>query len=92
MPPVWREPSRAFFHAGIGWWIVFPIPVAVISFLLVASLASWFCFLVYALVNVVCAGASLALLVPAAAALRGRGAPAPRQADHSRRPACSAST
>jgi len=67
---LWREPSRAFFHSGIGWWIVFPIPVTVISFLLVLSLASWFCFLLYALVNVVCAGASLALLVPAAAALR----------------------
>ena len=67
---LWREPSRAFFHSGIGWWIVFPIPVAVISFLLILSLASWFCFLLYALVNVVCAGASLALLVPAAAALR----------------------
>ena len=67
---LWREPSRAFFHSGIGWWIVFPIPVAVISFLLVLSLASWFCFLLYALINVVYAGVSLALLVPAAAALR----------------------
>jgi Double-GTPase 2 len=67
---LWREPSKAFFHSGIGWWIVFPIPLAVISFLLLLSLASWFCFLVYALVNIACAGASLALLVPAGAALR----------------------
>ena len=67
---IWRGPAQVFFHSGIGWWIVFPIPVAIMAFLLVASLASWFCYLVYALVNVTCAGASLALLVPAAAALR----------------------
>jgi Double-GTPase 2 len=67
---VWRGPARMFFHSGIGWWIVFPIPVATMAFLLVASLTSWFCYLVYALVNVICAGASLALLGPAAAVLR----------------------
>ena len=67
---LWRKPAKAFFRSGIGWWIVFPIPVAIIAFLLVASLASWFCYLVYALVNIACADASLALLVPAAAILR----------------------
>jgi hypothetical protein len=67
---LWREPAKVFFHSGIGWWIVFPIPVAIIAFLVVVSLASWFCYLVYALVNVVCTGASLALLVPGAVALR----------------------
>jgi len=67
---LWRRPARVFFHSSIGWWIVFPIPIAVMAFLLLATLASWFCHLVYAIVNAVCAWASLAVLVPAAAALR----------------------
>ena len=67
---LWRKPTKAFFHDGIGWWLVLPVPIAVISFLLIVSLASWFCFLAYALVNVICSGASLALAVPTAAALR----------------------
>jgi hypothetical protein len=67
---VWRKPAKAFFHDARGWWFLFPIPLAIISFLVVMTLASWFCFGVYALVNVVCAGASLAVLVPAGALLR----------------------
>jgi ribosomal protein L40E len=65
----WRWFSRVFFQSA-GWWIVFPIPVAVISFLALASLTSWFCYLVYALVNGIIVGASLVLLTPAGAALR----------------------
>ena len=51
---IWRRPARAFFSDSIGWWVLFPIPIAIISFLLVVSLTSWFCYLVYALVTVVC--------------------------------------
>ncbi len=67
---MWREPAKAFFHSGIGWWIVFPLPVAAIAFLVLVSVTSWFCYLVYALVNVLSAGASLALLAPASVGLR----------------------
>jgi Double-GTPase 2 len=68
---VWRRPAKAFFRGGVsGWWVLFPIPVTITAFLLLASLTSWFCYLVYALVNGVCTYASLALLVPVAASLR----------------------
>src|ERR1700733_14759678 len=62
---IWRRPANSF-RSSVGWWIVFPIPLAVIGFLLIMSLASWFCYLVYALVDILCAGVSLAVLVPAA--------------------------
>lgn len=68
---VWRWPSRTFLQ-NPGWWVVFPLPVAIICFLSLASLVSWFCYLVYALTHGVIVGASLMLLVPAAAALRAR--------------------
>jgi Double-GTPase 2 len=67
---VWRRPAQAFFRDARGWWVLFPVPVAIIAFLLVTSLASWFCYLVYALVNIVCADVSRGLVVPAAAVLR----------------------
>ena len=67
----WEGPARTFFRGTSGWWVIFPVPIAITVFLLGASLASWFCYLVYALVNVIFAGASLAVLIPAAAALRG---------------------
>lgn len=67
---VWR-PGRALFDNAAGWWIVFPVPLALVIFLSVASVACAFCFLVYALVTVVGNGASLALLVPSAAIMRG---------------------
>lgn len=70
---VWRRPAKAFFHEHRGWWVLFPVPAATVAFLLVMSLASWFCYLVYALVNTICAWASLALLVPASAMLRAAG-------------------
>jgi hypothetical protein len=68
---VWRGPTSAFFSESMGWWVVFPIPAAILSFLLVASVACWSCFFVFALVFTVCQGTSLLLLGPAAALLRG---------------------
>jgi hypothetical protein len=67
---VWHGPADAFF-GSLGWWFVFPIPITVLAFLLVAILASCFSYLVYWLVTTVCTVASLVLLVPAAAILRG---------------------
>jgi Double-GTPase 2 len=67
---VWR-PARAFFGSAAGWWMLCPVPVAIISFLSVTSLACAFCYALYALVTMVCSGASLALLVPVAAVMRG---------------------
>lgn len=68
---VWRGPGEAFFGDAKGWWFLFPIPAAILAFLFVASVACWFCFFVFALVFIVCQGASLLLLGPAAALLRG---------------------
>jgi hypothetical protein len=68
---VWRRPAGAFFGDAKGWWFLFPIPAAILSFLIVASLACWFCFLVFALVFTVCQGVSLLLLRPAAVVLCG---------------------
>jgi ribosomal protein L40E len=67
---VWRRPGRAFFHENPAWWVLFPIPAATTAFLLVMSLASWFCYLVFTLVTVVCVWPSLALLIPVATVLR----------------------
>jgi hypothetical protein len=66
---IWRRPARWFFHESMGWWALFPIPAVIVAFLALATVASWFCYLVYALVTVVCAGASQAVLKPAAALL-----------------------
>ena len=68
---VWQGPAKAFFQDGAGWWVVFPIPLSVVSFLGVSSAVSWFCYLVYALVTTVFSGVSLAFAVPAAAISRG---------------------
>jgi hypothetical protein len=67
---VWRRPARWFFRDYVAWWILFPVPAVIVSFLLVASLVSWLCYLVYALVTIICSAVSLAVLVPAAALLR----------------------
>ncbi|MBV9451904.1 MAG: hypothetical protein JO345_39065 [Streptosporangiaceae bacterium] len=67
---LWRRPARAFFRDARGWWVLFPVPLAILSFLVMASLACAFCFMVYALVTVLCSGASQAFLVPAATMLR----------------------
>ena len=53
---IWRRPARWFF-GGLGWWLVFPIPVVAIFLLLIATAVSWLCFLVYALVLLVITGA-----------------------------------
>jgi hypothetical protein len=66
---IWR-PARWFSRDGKGWWVVFPVPALIISFLALAAATSWCCYLVYALVNAVCTGASRAALSPAAALLR----------------------
>jgi hypothetical protein len=65
----WR-PARWFSRDGKGWWVVFPVPTLIISFLAMAAVTSWCCYLVYALVTAVSAGASRAVLGPAAALLR----------------------
>lgn len=67
---VWRGPARWFFRDAKGWWVVFPVPAAIVSFLAVASFTSWFCYSVYAVVTGACAAASRAVLDPAAALLR----------------------
>lgn len=67
---VWRQPARWFFRDAKGWWVVFPVPAVIVSFLALASVTSWCCYLVYALVTSVSAGASRAVLGPAAALLR----------------------
>ncbi len=66
---IWR-PVRWFNRDGKGLWVLFPIPVVMICFLALASLTSWCCYLVYALVTIVSTGASRVVLVPAAALLR----------------------
>jgi hypothetical protein len=67
---VWQRPTRWFFRDAKGWWVLFPVPAVIVSFLALASVTSWCCYLVYALVTAVSAGASRAVLGPAAALLR----------------------
>jgi len=66
---IW-QPARWFNRNAKGLWVIFPIPIVMISFLALASLTSWCCYLVYAVVTTVSAGASRAVVVPAAALLR----------------------
>jgi Double-GTPase 2 len=66
----WRAPVRSFFGDAMPfWWVVFPVPILIIVFLALASLASWCCYLVYALVTTVSAGVSRAVLGATAALL-----------------------
>ncbi len=67
---LWSAPRRWFFRTAVGWWWLFPVPVAILAFLLLASLVSWACFAVYAVVSVAATSVSRAALVPAAIALR----------------------
>ncbi|MGH3211082.1 MAG: TRAFAC clade GTPase domain-containing protein [Trebonia sp.] len=67
---VWARPARWFFCDAKGWWVLFPIPAVIVSFLTLASVTSWCCYLVYSLVTAVSAGAGRAVLGPAAALLR----------------------
>lgn len=67
---VWRQPARWFFRDATGWWVLFPVPAVIVSFLALASVTSWCCYLVYALVTTVSAGASGVVVVPTAALLR----------------------
>jgi Double-GTPase 2 len=66
---MWRRPARWFFR-GLGWWVLFPIPAVIVSFLGLASLTSWCCYVVYAAVTRASAVVSRLVLVPAASALR----------------------
>jgi hypothetical protein len=68
---IWGGPLELFFVDAPGWWWVFPVPVAVLGFLLLVSLVSWACFAVYAVVNVTVRAVSYLVLVPLALALRG---------------------
>lgn len=68
---VWRRPARWFFRTAQGWWILFPVPVAVIAFLGLATVTSWCCYLVYSTVTRVAVAAGQAVLGPGAALLRG---------------------
>jgi hypothetical protein len=62
----WRRPARWFFRTAQGWWLLFPVPVAVMAFLGLASVTSWCCYLVYATVTRVAVVAGRAVLGPAA--------------------------
>lgn len=67
---VWRGPARWFFRDAKGWWVLFPVPAVIVSFLALASLTSWFCYMVYAAVTTAGTTASRVVLVPAASLLR----------------------
>lgn len=67
---LWRAPARWFLRTAVGWWVLFPVPVVILAFLLLATLASWACFAVYAAVTTVITDGSMLVVVPAAVALR----------------------
>ena len=67
---VWRAPARWFFRDAKGWWVLFPVPVVIIAWLTLATVTSWCCYLVYALVTAVCAPVSRAVLGATALLLR----------------------
>jgi Double-GTPase 2 len=75
---------RWFTRTAPGWWLLPPVPLVPLAFLLVATVTCWACYLVFALVAVLVTAASRVLLVPAAAGVRaaerGRRAAARSQA------------
>jgi Double-GTPase 2 len=71
---LWKWPADAFYTAKggspVGWWIVFPIPVAITICLLTAGLAAPVLYCLFALVSLACAAVMLTGFIPAALILR----------------------
>lgn len=67
---LWRRAARWFFVEKAGFWLVFPLPAALVVFLFLSAVVSWLCFAVYTVVTLAAVAASRAVLAPAAAALR----------------------
>lgn len=67
---MWKWPGDSFFSdkngSPVGWWIVFPIPVVVITCLLAAGVAASACYLLFALVILGCMAATMAVFWPVA--------------------------
>ena len=72
---IFKRPMDAFFtdrHGSpVGWWIFFPIPVAVITCMLAAGLAATACYGLFALVSLGCMAVTMAVFGPIAALLLG---------------------
>lgn len=72
---MWRWPGRAFYSgvngSPVGWWFVFPIPLAVTICLLTASLAAVVFFGLFALVSLCCLAVAMAVFGPVAGILLG---------------------
>jgi hypothetical protein len=72
---VWKWPGESFFSARRGspfaWWMVFPIPVVVITCLLAAGLAVSVCFGLFALVSLCATVVTMAVFSPVALVLLG---------------------
>ena len=67
---IWKWPAGAFFSDRGGspllWWLLLPIPVAVITCLLAAGLAAAACFALFALVSLGCMAVIMAVFGPLA--------------------------
>jgi hypothetical protein len=72
---IWKWPAEAFFAGRHGsrfwWWFFFPIPAAFLSCLLAAGLAICACYLLFAVVSLVCVSAAGAVWGTAAVILLG---------------------
>lgn len=72
---IWKWPADAFFTGRHGspvtWWVFFPIPVVFLSCLLAALVAICACYLLFALVSLVCVLASGVVWGTVAAVLFG---------------------
>ena len=72
---VWKRPAGAFFSARGGspvlWWLLLPVPVAVITCLSAAGLAAAACYALFALVSLCCVAVTMAVFGPIAIIARG---------------------
>jgi hypothetical protein len=65
---IWRRPAEAFFSRRGGspafWWVLVPIPVAVIICLLAAGLAAVTCIALFTLVSLACVAIAMTVFGP----------------------------
>jgi hypothetical protein len=72
---IFKRPAEGFFTDKHGspavWWVLFPIPVVVITCMLAAGLATIVCYAVFALVSLCCMAVTWVVFWPVAAILVG---------------------
>ncbi|HET9967097.1 MAG TPA: hypothetical protein VFQ68_02605 [Streptosporangiaceae bacterium] len=72
---IWRGPRKAFYSdlggSPTGWWVVFPIPLAITGFLVAAGFSLVVLFVLFALISLGCVAVAVVVGAPVAGLLLG---------------------